>query len=160
MVALHLPDRGRVVLLNPTIVDKSAATLTLWDDWCGTADPDARPTHPSCCFPDGAAAGGRAVGDGLSMSFPFLMVRVRRHAHVSVRFEDEDGREHLWTQLPTPLSELLQHELDHLDGILTVDRAVAPTAPASEGSTDAIVSRAYYEANKAALARQVDYVIA
>jgi peptide deformylase len=57
------------------------------------------------------------------MSFPDLLVRVRRHSSVALRFRDLEWREHTW-QLEGDLSELLQHELDHLDGVLAVARAV------------------------------------
>jgi peptide deformylase len=57
------------------------------------------------------------------MSFPDLLVRVRRHRSATLRFRDLDWREHTW-QLEGDLSELLQHELDHLDGVLAVARAL------------------------------------
>src|SRR5258706_8673244 len=56
------------------------------------------------------------------MSFPALMVRLRRHDSVSVRYTDERGRLRTRPHLPRALSELLQHEMDHLDGVLAVDR--------------------------------------
>lgn len=56
-------------------------------------------------------------------SFPDLMVRVRRHREVRVRYTDSTGVErHL--DAVGDLSELLQHEIDHLDGVLAVDRAI------------------------------------
>ena len=58
-------------------------------------------------------------------SFPDLMVRVRRHQSIQVRYEDLEGRRHT-IEASGDLSELLQHEIDHLDGILAVDRAVNP----------------------------------
>jgi len=57
------------------------------------------------------------------MSFPDLLVRVRRHASFTMRWRDER-----WTEqklrIEGTLSELLQHELDHLEGMLAVARAV------------------------------------
>ena len=58
------------------------------------------------------------------MSFPFLLVKVRRHASINVRFLDRDGKECEWRDLDRATAELLQHEIDHLDGVLAVDRAV------------------------------------
>ena len=68
------------------------------------------------------------------MSFPDTIVRVRRHRSISVRFEDQHGRMRHYQTLPTDLAELLQHEIDHLDGVLMIDRAVGSDAirPASE----------------------------
>jgi len=56
-------------------------------------------------------------------SFPDLMVYLERHQSVRVRYEDEEGKVRL-VEAAGALSELLQHEIDHLDGILAVDRAI------------------------------------
>lgn len=56
-------------------------------------------------------------------SFPDLMVRVRRHVEIEVSFTNEDGQAQIVTAR-RDLSELLQHEIDHLDGILATDRAI------------------------------------
>jgi len=58
-------------------------------------------------------------------SFPDLMVRVSRHAQITVRYSDEHGEARRITA-QNGLSELLQHEIDHLDGILATDRAIGP----------------------------------
>jgi len=70
------------------------------------------------------------------LSIPNRIVRVRRHCSVSVRFWDDQWRERNWTQLPMDLSELVQHEIDHLDGILMLDRAWGddPIRPIAEHS--------------------------
>ena len=57
------------------------------------------------------------------MSFPDLLVRVRRHARCRIRFRDLEWNERRM-DLEGDLSELLQHECDHLDGILAVMRAI------------------------------------
>lgn len=56
-------------------------------------------------------------------SFPDLMVRVRRHVKIDVRYQDEHGQQQI-VAARGDLSELLQHEIDHLDGILATDRAI------------------------------------
>src|SRR3954468_19203590 len=48
------------------------------------------------------------------MSFPSLLVRLQRHRSISVRFQDENGRQYEWPHLDQARSELLQHEIDHL----------------------------------------------
>jgi len=55
-------------------------------------------------------------------SFPNLLVRVTRAYRVSLTYEDLKGKSHTM-ELEGPMAELLQHEIDHLDGILAVDRA-------------------------------------
>jgi peptide deformylase len=84
------------------------------------------------------------------MSFPFLLVRVSRSDSISVKFSDQQGKVHIWERLDRATSELLQHEIDHLDGILAVDRAV---------DRQSLVSREVFEANRDAFTRQVDYTI-
>lgn len=61
------------------------------------------------------------------MSFPDLMVRVARNSSISIRYRDESGLQREWQRLDQQKSELLQHEIDHLDGILAVDRAIEKT---------------------------------
>src|SRR5262245_4069120 len=56
-------------------------------------------------------------------SFPELVVRVRRHVEVDVNYIDEYGDQKV-IKANGSLSELLQHEIDHLDGILATDRAI------------------------------------
>lgn len=60
-------------------------------------------------------------------SFPDLMVRVERHIQVRVNYTDGQGVKQT-LEAEGDLSELLQHEIDHLDGILAVQRAIHPTA--------------------------------
>jgi peptide deformylase len=55
-------------------------------------------------------------------SFPHLMVKLDRRRTARVLYEDESGAP-VAIDAGWPFSELLQHELDHLDGILAVDRA-------------------------------------
>ena len=82
------------------------------------------------------------------MSFPFLLVRVARDASIDVEFEDEAGRRKRWERLNRATSELLQHEIDHLDGVLALDRAL---------DRDAIVSREVFESMPQHFSRLVDF---
>lgn len=57
------------------------------------------------------------------MSFPNLLVKVRRHKVVKFSYRNE-----LWEEkeclFEDDLAELFQHEYDHLDGILSTERAI------------------------------------
>lgn len=57
------------------------------------------------------------------MCFPNLLVRVKRHKSISVRYMDMDWKENT-IDFSDDLSELFQHEYDHLDGILATQRAI------------------------------------
>jgi peptide deformylase len=56
-------------------------------------------------------------------SFPDLAVKLKRHLSVEVRYRDPEGKEHI-LKARGALAELLQHEIDHVDGMLALDRAV------------------------------------
>jgi len=56
-------------------------------------------------------------------SFPGLLVWLERSERVTVRYEDERGGVRV-LEASGAFSELLQHEMDHLEGVLAVDRAL------------------------------------
>lgn len=57
------------------------------------------------------------------MSFPDLLVLVERHRSCTIEYRDEYWRQQSM-DLVDDLSELLQHEYDHLNGVLAVSRAM------------------------------------
>ena len=57
------------------------------------------------------------------MSFPGLIVKVSRHRRALIKYFDLEMNPQVM-ELEGDLSELLQHEYDHLDGILATMRAV------------------------------------
>ena len=111
----------------------------LWDtldksDGCGLAAPQIgvqrrllymytdKPyvfVNPSLSFPDDEKY--TLLDD--CMSFPGLLVRVERYKRAVISYTDGSGRPQEMA-LEGDLSELLQHEYDHLDGILATMRAV------------------------------------
>ena len=85
------------------------------------------------------------------MSFPWLMVRLERHRHLDLRYLDERGETQAWKGVSAAISELLQHEVDHLDGILALDRAL---------DRDSVIARALYLERRQEFDHLVDYTIA
>ncbi|MBQ6427842.1 MAG: peptide deformylase [Oscillospiraceae bacterium] len=57
------------------------------------------------------------------MSFPKLLVRVRRYRHCILRYTDENW-EKQEKRMDDDMAELIQHEYDHLDGITATMRAI------------------------------------
>jgi len=57
------------------------------------------------------------------MSFPNLLVKVKRHQLLTINYLDENWEPHEW-KMEGAMSELLQHEYDHLNGILCTMRAI------------------------------------
>eukprot|EP00050_Salpingoeca_kvevrii_P008086 m.300581 g.300581 ORF g.300581 m.300581 type:complete len:210 (-) comp14498_c0_seq1:23-652(-) len=84
------------------------------------------------------------------MSFPDLLVRVQRSSSISIAFTTGTGERVQYPELPRDLSELFQHEFDHLDGRLSVDIA---------HGRNAIVTKSVYKANRSLFDAEVDYVI-
>jgi peptide deformylase len=57
------------------------------------------------------------------MSFPNLLVKVKRHKSLTINYLDENWQPQAW-KMEDALSELIQHEYDHLEGILCTMRAI------------------------------------
>jgi peptide deformylase len=64
---------------------------------------------------------GTVNGEEGCLSFPGIYIHVRRNARITVRYRDLDGAER---QLEAEglLARAIQHEVDHLDGVLLVDK--------------------------------------
>jgi peptide deformylase len=59
------------------------------------------------------------------LSFLAIFMQVERHRQITVRYQNLDGDTlEFEAGDDRNLSELLQHEIDHLDGILAIDRVV------------------------------------
>jgi peptide deformylase len=56
-------------------------------------------------------------------SFPDLLVWLERSENVCIRYIGQQGCEQVLAATG-PLSELIQHEMDHLNGVLAIDRAL------------------------------------
>ena len=61
------------------------------------------------------------------MSFPELLVKVQRHQSCRIVYRDLDWQQQSMN-LDGDLSELLQHEVDHLNGILAISKAIDSTS--------------------------------
>jgi peptide deformylase len=57
------------------------------------------------------------------LSFLSIFMKVERHSEIRVRYQNLEGQVlEVDAGAERDLSELLQHEIDHLDGILAIDR--------------------------------------
>lgn len=82
------------------------------------------------------------------MCFPEMLVKVERHVSISVRYATLAGDVQLKERLPRDIAELMQHEIDHLDGNLSFDRAAG---------VNPYVHRSVFDADPAAFGKLVDY---
>ena len=87
------------------------------------------------------------------MSFPDLLIKVKRYKKINLKWMNENKNIFEWnykSHIKLDLSELLQHEIDHLNGILSPDRAI---------DNKSIVLRNVFKQNKKYFQQQVDYNI-
>jgi peptide deformylase len=112
-VGLAAPQIGvgkRVIVVDVSPVDEKAAPIALVN-------------------PEIVESRGQAEGTEGCLSLPGVEGVVPRAETVLVKAQDEQGRP-LQFRASGFLARALQHEIDHLDGILFIDRIPAAAAPA------------------------------
>jgi peptide deformylase len=94
------------------------------------------------------------------LSVPDCVVRVERHSSISVKYQDEQGRVRHWADLSADLAELVQHEIDHLDGILMTERAegTGSIRPISEHAALVGTARPTHRLSLAQIARSATVI--
>ncbi len=88
-----------LTLINPHIVHRSEATEEMWEG----------------CI----SAGSNGKCD--------LFAKVARHTEIKISYTDQDGKSHA-RKFTGLRAQVIQHEVDHLNGILFVDRVSDPTS--------------------------------
>ena len=71
----------------------------------------------------------KEIGEEGCLSLPGIWVNVERAKNITVKFLDTKGKEQI-LMLERLNARIIQHEVDHLDGILMVDREVFDTKAA------------------------------
>lgn len=71
---------------------------------------------------------GEMTGLEGCLSFPGVFFEVKRSSRVVVRYQNLAGKEQKMTAEGDLLCRAIQHEIDHLDGELFIDKAVSPLA--------------------------------
>ncbi len=64
---------------------------------------------------------GKKTDDEGCLSFPLITASVNRATKILVKFHNTDGRE-ITRELEGFIARVFQHEVDHLNGILIIDR--------------------------------------
>ncbi len=102
-VGLAAPQVGRPLRLIVFDIGEGATALAnpaLYDEW------------------------GEQIAEEGCLSLPGLYYPVRRHEHVAAKGFDLDGHE-VTIEGQELLARVLQHEVDHLEGVLFIDRLEA-----------------------------------
>lgn len=71
--------------------------------------------------PEILEADGSEVDDEGCLSFPGISTPVRRNTRIYLKTLDMDGKE-IKQEIDGYLARVIQHEIDHLDGVLIIDR--------------------------------------
>ncbi len=113
-----LDDAGGVGLAAPQIGDRRRVIIA--------RDPAAPRTRSLTMVNPvlTATEGPRVWFEEGCLSFPGLYVRVRRPRRVTVDYQDLDGTPRRLED-DTLLARIVQHEIDHLDGVLYIDHLAA-----------------------------------
>jgi peptide deformylase len=83
---------------------------------------DSGPGHETVLMnPELVESSGWEESDEGCLSFPGIYIKVGRYTKVRVRYQDVRGQQHVMAA-EAVLARAVQHELDHLDGRLLLDR--------------------------------------
>jgi peptide deformylase len=92
-------------------------------------DEEGQPVQPGhlyvYCNPEIVKSSGEEELDEACLSVPGYVGAVKRATSVSVKGQDATGRR-IRTKAEGLLARAFQHEIDHLDGILFIDRVDSP----------------------------------
>jgi len=65
------------------------------------------------------------LGEEACLSLPGIFGDVKRYSSVTVKYQDSKGKEHI-EKLTGYNAIVAQHEIDHINGILFIDKAIGP----------------------------------
>lgn len=89
-----------------------------------SGDRDDKAGEKVLCNPKITKKKGREFGEEGCLSFPGMHAEVERWIEITVEYQDLDGQPQKLTA-DGFLARVIQHEMDHLDGVLYVDRLTA-----------------------------------
>jgi peptide deformylase len=115
-----------------------ATRLAVIDTGHGEAPPYVL-ANPEIIF----ASEEKAVEDEGCLSLPGISLNVSRSARVSVRAQNESGAEYTIEDASGLLAKALQHEIDHLNGILFIDHVSAVQRGLLRGKLKKISAREF-----------------
>lgn len=89
--------------------------------------------------PEIVESSGEMTGNEGCLSFPGVFFEVRRRSRIVVKFQNLAGKEQKLAAADNLLCRAIQHELDHLEGQLFVDKAVSKLAAELELSKNGLL---------------------
>ena len=113
-VGLAAPQVG--IFRRIVAIDPSAAQIE------NPYPQDEFPDHMVLIDPELELSGNTFVWSEACLSVPYVTSPIKRSSLAKIKFTNLKG-ERVELDLTMPLSGILQHECDHLDGVLFIDRA-------------------------------------
>lgn len=89
-----------------------------------SGDKNDKAGELALCNPKITKKKGREFGEEGCLSFPGMHAEVERWVSITVEYQDLDGKPQK-LEASDFLARVIQHEMDHLDGVLYVDRLTA-----------------------------------
>ncbi|MBM3859436.1 MAG: peptide deformylase [Verrucomicrobia bacterium] len=129
-VGLAAQQVGRTLMLAVIDIRNSEQPSELWRDNQQQDIPSQMPLV--LLNPRITASEGEQTGEEGCLSVPEISAAIRRAARVRVEAQDLDGQP-FCIEATGLLARAIQHELDHLNGILFLDRMDAATRASFEG---------------------------
>jgi peptide deformylase len=87
-----------------------------------------------------ATSGGMALAWEGCLSFAELLVKVARYRRVRIEYQDRHGAPRILDLEGFP-ARVVQHEYDHLEGVLTLDRALSSRHIVKASEIDAVLEQ-------------------
>lgn len=114
-------------------VGLAAAQVGLPLRLCVLGRPGQPPEDVVMANPEIVEWQGSITGEEGCLSFPDIFIDVTRAAKVRVRYQDLSGAEQT-LEAEGIMARAVQHEMDHLDGVLLVDKMTAVQRLAHRGA--------------------------
>ena len=111
-------EQDGVGLAAPQVGD--SIRLAVIDPTGGVSDPLVLINPEITFFSD-----DKVDADEGCLSLPDITLKINRSVRVSVKALDENGKEYIIENAEGLLARALQHEIDHLDGLMIVDHVSA-----------------------------------
>jgi len=102
--------------------------------------PEATANDIVMVNPDIVERQGSATIEEGCLSFPGIFIDVARPERLKVRYQDLQGRERL-AEVSGLMARAVQHEIDHLDGVLLVDKMNTVQRLAKRGALKMLEAR-------------------
>ncbi len=108
---LYSRDDGAALAANQVGVLKRIVVIDYEDEYLELVNPEI------------IEAGGEQTDNEGCLSYPGYFGQVKRYDFVKVKYQDRNGNNH-FIEKNGNMARCLQHEIDHLNGILFIDRMV------------------------------------